>query len=63
MLRGMPISLLKFLIVPDADNKVFFKIFVVVVFPLLPVIAIIFPPNLLNIFFEMSLKAKIVLGT
>ena len=43
MLRGMPISLLKFLIVPDADNKVFFKIFVVVVFPLLPVIAITFP--------------------
>ena len=63
MLRGIPISLLKFLIVPDADNKVFFNIFVVVVFPLLPVMAIIFPLKLLNIFLEMSLRAKIVFGT
>ena len=63
MLKGIPISLLKFLRVLELFFKVLYTRFVVVVLPLLPVIAITFPLNSLIMFSEIFLRAEIVFST
>ena len=62
ILNGIPISLLKFFIVADELKSVFVIIFVVVVFPLLPVIPILLFENELIMLSEIFLKALMVLG-
>ena len=57
MLRGIPISLLKFLRVFELFFKVLYIMFVVVVLPLLPVIAITFPLYSLIIFSDIFFRS------
>ena len=63
MLRGIPISLLKFFIVLELPFKHCETMLVVDVFPLLPVIPTILPSKLLIIFFDIFFKAFIESGT
>ena len=62
MLRGIPISLLKFLRVLELFFKVLYIKFVVVVLPLLPVIAITFPLKALIMFSEIFLRDEIAVS-